>query len=115
MPDSKENWTAWNSYNDKDSDYVTYWMNELQDLNIDKNIFVTLGKFKQLESNSIIKNLSYEHISYSFRTLDGQEKINRIQGLKNTYYTGAHLGYGFHEDGLTSALNVFNIIENEQI
>ena len=115
MPDSKENWTAWNSYNDKDSDYVTYWMNELQDLNIDKNIFVTLGKFKQLESNSIIKNLSYEHISYSFRTLDGQKKINKIQGLNNTYYTGAHLGYGFHEDGLTSALNVFNIIENEQI
>ena len=42
MPESKVDWTAWNSYNDKQNDYVTYWMNELQDLNIDKNIFVTL-------------------------------------------------------------------------
>ena len=42
-----------------------------------------------------------------------QEKINKIQGLNNTYYAGAHLGYGFHEDGLTSALKVSNIIDNE--
>jgi predicted NAD/FAD-binding protein len=113
MPESKVDWTAWNSYNDKQNDYVTYWMNELQDLNIDKNIFVTLGKFKKIDTKLTIKNLSYDHISYSFRTLEGQEKINKIQGLNNTYYAGAHLGYGFHEDGLTSALKVSNIIDNE--
>ena len=113
MPESKVDWTAWNSHKDNKNDYVTYWMNELQDLNIEKNIFVTLGKFKAIDTKLTIKNLSYDHISYSFRTLEGQKKINKIQGLNNTYYTGAHLGYGFHEDGLTSALKIFNIIDNE--
>jgi len=113
MPESKKNWTAWNSYNDNHNDYVTYWMNELQDLDTEKEIFVTLGKFKAIEDELVIRNLSYEHISYSFNTLKGQEKINKLQGFNNTYYVGAHLGYGFHEDGLTSAIKVSSMINNE--
>ena len=113
MPESKKNWTAWNSYNDNHNDYVTYWMNELQDLDTEKEIFVTLGKFKAIEDELVIRNLFYEHISYSFNTLKGQEKINKLQGFNNTYYVGAHLGYGFHEDGLTSAIKVSSMINNE--
>jgi predicted NAD/FAD-binding protein len=60
-------------------------MNELQDLDTEKEIFVTLGKFKAIEDELVIRNLSYEHISYSFNTLKGQEKINKLQGFNNTY------------------------------
>ncbi len=114
MPETKNQWSAWNSYKNDDGDYVTYWMNKLQNLEINKNIFVTLGKFKPLESKFTIKNLSYEHISYSFSTLEGQKRIEDIQGLNNTYFVGAHLGYGFHEDGLTSALRISKMISNEK-
>tara|TARA_X000001036_G_C20647564_1_gene793648 strand:- start:1628 stop:1894 length:267 start_codon:yes stop_codon:yes gene_type:complete len=88
-------------------------MNELQNINTKTNIFVSIGNFEKIDQNLVIKNISYNHISYSFKTLEGQKKINEIQGLNNTFFAGAHLGYGFHEDGLTSALNIINIINNE--
>lgn len=113
MPHSKKNWSAWNSFKYNGNDCVTYWMNELQNINTKTNIFVSIGNFEKIDQNLVIKNISYNHISYSFKTLEGQKKINEIQGLNNTFFAGAHLGYGFHEDGLTSALNIINIINNE--
>ena len=58
----------------------------------------------------MFKRIKYEHPLYSEQTIKGQKLIRSIQGNKNTYFTGAHLGYGFHEDGIKSSLEVTKII-----
>jgi predicted NAD/FAD-binding protein len=53
----------------------------------------------------------YEHPFYNLDTFKGQKNVDGIQGLNNTFYCGAYLGYGFHEDGINSALKVSKLIE----
>ena len=112
MPESKVDWTAWNSYNDKQNDYVTYWMNNLQKLNTNENVFVTLGIFNISNSNKIFRAKKYDHIVYKKGTIVGQEKIENLQGKNRLFYAGAYLGYGFHEDGVKSGMRVAQMINN---
>ena len=86
-------------------------MNNLQKLNTKKNIFVTLGKFPKIDKSHVYKKIIYEHPSFSDATLMGQKRIKAIQGKNNTYFSGAHLGYGFHEDGIKSSIEVVRMID----
>ena len=81
MPHSKKNWSAWNSFKYNGNDCVTYWMNELQNINTKTNIFVSIGNFEKIDQNLVIKNISYNHISYSFKTLEGQKKLMKFKDL----------------------------------
>ena len=109
MPESKKAWSSWNYIENKTNIRgvnVTYWMNKLQNLGTDKNIFVSLNPYKKPEKNKIIKVISYEHPLYNFDTFRKQRKINIIQGRSNIWFCGAYLGYGFHEDGISSSMNI---------
>ncbi len=110
MPSNKEEWCSWNVNKDSNSEFVTYWMNNLQDLKTSKNIFVSIGDFK-IRDNQEHRNMIYEHPFYNLDTFLGQKNVDGIQGLNNTFYCGAYLGYGFHEDGINSALKVSKLIE----
>ena len=115
MPKIKSLWSSWNYTSSLDSIrknnekpiQVTYWMNLLQ--NIDKKypLFVTLNP----EEGSISKNKIYEEILYEHPILDenalkGQSRLENIQGLNNIWFAGAWTKYGFHEDGIKSALYI---------
>ena len=63
-----------------------------------------------LMKKKFLRELNYEHPLYSEQTIKGQKLIRSIQGNRKTYFTGAHLGYGFHEDGIKSSLEVIKII-----
>ena len=89
---------------------LSYWMNNLQDLKTSKNIFVSIGDFK-IRDNKEHRSMIYEHPFYNLDTFLGQKNVDGIQGLNNTFYCGAYLGYGFHEDGINSALKVSKLIE----
>ncbi len=102
MPKEKSLWSSWNSFKSKNYDYVTYWMNNLQKLDTEKEIFVTLGNCPEINQERVFKKICYEHPLYSENTLEGQKYLKSIQGENNTYFVGAHLGYGFHEDGIKS-------------
>ena len=102
MPKEKSLWSSWNSFKSKNYDYVTYWMNNLQKLDTEKEIFVTLGNCPEIDHERVFKKICYEHPLYSENTLEGQKYLKSIQGENNTYFVGAHLGYGFHEDGIKS-------------
>ena len=110
MPNEKSLWSSWNSYKNNKYDYVTYWMNNLQKLDTEEDIFVTLGNYPAVEQGKSYRSLEYEHPLYSQKTIKAQKLIRSIQGKNKTFFTGAHLGYGFHEDGIKSSLEVIKII-----
>ena len=110
MPNERSLWSSWNSFKSNKYDYLSYWMNNLQKLDSERDIFVTLGNCPDIDEDKVIKKIKYEHPLYSEKTIKGQKLIKSIQGNNKTYFTGAHLGYGFHEDGIKSSLEVVRII-----
>lgn len=112
MPNLKKVWASWNYLegNNNNQLSVTYWMNKLQNLDTKTNIFVTLNPFVKPSKNKIIKRIKYKHPMYDLKTFETQKKVKLIQGKNNIWYCGAYLGYGFHEDGIKSGLDVVNRI-----
>jgi predicted NAD/FAD-binding protein len=108
MPKRKRAWSSWN-YMQSDSDNdrnlsVTYWMNLLQPLKTDTNLFVTLNPEEEPRADLIHYSKDYEHPIFDLSTLQAQKRMNELMGYRNIWYAGAHFGYGFHEDGLQSGL-----------
>ena len=109
LPSRKSAWASWNYMLDQDPSHpvaLTYNMNILQSLNSEKTFCVTLNRSKSVDSNSIIKELSYEHPLFTIDGLKSQNRKAEISGVNNTYYCGAYWHNGFHEDGVVSALEV---------
>ena len=108
MPNLKKVWASWNYLEGQANNQlsVTYWMNKLQNLGINTNIFVTLNPFKKPDKDKILKKIIYEHPLYDLKTFNSQKEVQLIQGKNNIWYCGAYLGYGFHEDGIKSGMNV---------
>lgn len=109
MPKNMKVWSSWNylqSSKHASELTVTYWMNKLQNLKTDTNIFVSLNPFKKPKKEKIFKIIEYEHPHYNFETFRKQKEIDNIQGRENIWFCGAYLGYGFHEDGISSSMNV---------
>ena len=108
MPNKLRNWSSWNYRYQSKNLILTYWMNLLQNLPTNKNYFVTVNPFK--EPKNIINQTTFEHPIFSMDTLNAQKKVMQIQGLNNTYFCGSYLGYGFHEDGIQSAVYISQLL-----
>lgn len=111
MPKRKRAWSSWNYNSGYDNDIykdvpVTYWVNLLQKINCRENIFITLNPNQKIYKDYIIYETSYEHPVFNTKTVQARKHIESIQGTKNTWFCGAWMGFGFHEDGLVSGLNV---------
>lgn len=81
-------------------------MNRLQDLDDAVPLFVSLNPLEEPHPSTIHASFSYAHPQFDRRSVAAQQGIARLQGENRTWYAGAYLGYGFHEDGLQSGLNV---------
>jgi len=112
MPKKKLAWSSWNSISKGSKTCVTYWLNNLQNLNSDDNFFLTLNPIYEIEKANIIKKINFTHPYFNKETLKLQNSLQSLQGKKRTWYCGAYFGYGFHEDGLKSSIN---LIENFKI
>ncbi|MEC8265830.1 MAG: NAD(P)-binding protein [Pseudomonadota bacterium] len=109
MPKNVRVWSSWNYLqNSKKVNEltVTYWMNKLQQLESDTNFFVSLNPYKKPKKEKTFKVIKYEHPNYNFETFRKQKEIDNIQGRENVWFCGAYLGYGFHEDGISSSMHV---------
>ena len=106
MPKRKNVWASWNYIENKSGITVTYWMNLLQKIGTDKDFFVTLNPEQPPDSNKIEKEIIYDHPIYDLETFKNQAKIELLQGKENLWFCGAYLGYGFHEDGISSGIKV---------
>ncbi|MFM8998967.1 MAG: NAD/FAD-binding protein, partial [Actinomycetota bacterium] len=81
---------------------LTYWMNRLQNLDTDRPVLVTLNPAR--EPRDVVATIPYEHPQYDRAAVDAQAAIRGIQGERRTWFAGAWLAHGFHEDGLRSGL-----------
>jgi len=110
MPRRRSLWSAWNYLKRGEAAdarlSLTYWMNRLQPLETRHNLFVTLNPAHDFAEGSVITSIDYTHPLFDAGSLAAQRRIWQIQGLGRTWYAGAWLGYGFHEDGLQSGLEI---------
>ena len=109
MPKRKAAWAAWNYLTSAKSTgdlSVTYWMNKLQSIDNRTPLFVTLNPYEEPNSRLIHREFSYDHPVFDGPAIKAQAALGEIQGQNNIYFCGAWTRYGFHEDGLSSAVRV---------
>ena len=106
MPKKKLAWSSWNSISSGSQTCVTYWLNNLQNLKCDQNFFLTLNPISEINKQNIIKNINFTHPYFNSETLKYQKSLHSLQGKKRTWYCGSYFSYGFHEDGIKSAINL---------
>tara|TARA_B100000029_G_scaffold302687_1_gene295517 strand:- start:705 stop:1949 length:1245 start_codon:yes stop_codon:yes gene_type:complete len=109
MPLRKKVWSSWNSILNKNNSFescVTYWLNKLQNLKTNKNYFLTLNPLTSIDESKIIKKIEFTHPIYDLETVSAQKYLSTLQGKNNTWFCGSYFGYGFHEDGLKSAIEI---------
>lgn len=109
-----KNPTAWASWNATVSDQATkqccvsYNMNILQGINASKQFLVTLNQTDQIDPACILKKMQYAHPVYTQASVAAQQRRHEIQGQQSSWFCGAYWGWGFHEDGVRSAVELAN-------
>lgn len=108
MPRRKQVWSSWN-YLKKDDGFeselcLTYWMNRLQSLRTETNLFVTLNPFGEIHPKAVDAVIDYDHPVFSQAAIEAQRSLWALQGTCRTWFCGSYFGYGFHEDGAQSGL-----------
>jgi predicted NAD/FAD-binding protein len=109
LPKKKLAWAAWNYFvpkKDSSTVAVTYDMNILQGLSAPETFCVSLNLKNQIDPAKILAEFIYEHPVYSESAFRSQKRWAEISGKNHSHFCGAYWGYGFHEDGVKSALEV---------
>ena len=106
MPDNRVAWSSWNSITKNNKTCVTYWLNKLQNIKSNNNYFLTLNPIYDLEEKDIINKVNFTHPFLNTETSKFQKELELIQGKQRTWFCGSYFGYGFHEDGLKSGLEI---------
>jgi predicted NAD/FAD-binding protein len=108
MPKRKSAWSSWNSIskNDLSSTCVTYWLNNLQNIETKQDYYLTLNPIHEVKPEKIIKRVNFTHPYLNSKTSALQKDLYKLQGKKRTWFCGSYFGYGFHEDGLKSSLEM---------
>lgn len=108
MPRREPLWASWNYVGDNPDGgcVVSYWMNKLQNIQSREQIFLTLNPRTEPRAESVLYQTSYDHPIFNAAAIRAQEQLWSLQGVRNTWFCGAHFGSGFHEDGLQSGLAV---------
>ncbi len=109
LPKRRLAWAAWNYFipqADSGRVSVTYNMNILQGLSAPETFCVSLNMDAQINPRNILRSFTYDHPVFTREAFNSQKRWNEISGKNRTHFCGAYWGYGFHEDGVKSALQV---------
>ncbi len=110
MPTRKAAWSSWNFLRDMQSPEthvaVSYWMNQLQNLDTDQDYMVTLNPIDKPDPAKTLKEIRYEHPVFDKDAMQAQSQLMDLQGRSGIWLCGSYFGYGFHEDGLKSSVDL---------
>ena len=114
MPQRKSTWAAWNyiaskggsGTGDSDNLCLTYWMNRLQSIDLKYPLYETLNPHIEPDAALVHAEFIYHHPVFDYAAINAQPQLSEIQGANNLFFAGAWTGYGFHEDGLKSAIAI---------
>ena len=115
LPRNRDAWSAWNYITggggpDSRPVSVSYLINKLQPLPFERPLIVTLNPTHAPRPDSVIEHFDYAHPIFDRAAIDAQRELPAIQGKRHTWFCGAWTGFGFHEDGLKSAMSVANAL-----
>ena len=109
LPRQRKAWAAWNAYVPKAPGApctVSYCMNHLQSLDSPEPFVVTLGRGQAIDPGKVLARMQYQHPVYTHASVAAQGRRGEINGGNRTWFAGAYWGFGFHEDGLRSGVEV---------
>ena len=117
MPKRRATWASWVYTEDEvaksDRIDLTYWMNSLQPIPHDDPHFVTLNTKRTIREELIYDQVTLRHPVYDLAALDAQKAVRAMNGQNNTWFCGAWMRHGFHEDGLASAVDVVGALRRK--
>ena len=111
LPRSKHARSSWNFQISgagvaADTLTMTYSLNRLQSIAGPTEYCVSVNPGDRVDPSKVLAEFDYAHPVYSMQTLEAQRRLDEVNGVRGTYFAGAYLGYGFHEDGVQSAVRV---------
>nr|WP_315189462.1 FAD-dependent oxidoreductase [uncultured Albidiferax sp.] len=117
LPRNPKAWAAWNyeraPATDTESARVClhYWLNKLQPLPWEQPVIVSLNPTRDIVHPQVLGTFDYAHPVLDLAAIAAQQRMPALQGQNNTYFCGAWMGYGFHEDGLKAGLAVAELLK----
>ncbi len=115
MPRRKLAWSSWNYLSQGQQDHqqavcLTYWMNLLQGMHTERPLLVSLNPRIAIDPAKILLKKIYRHPKFDEAAIQAQENLSQIQGADKLWFAGAWTGWGFHEDGIASAVRIANAL-----
>jgi predicted NAD/FAD-binding protein len=118
MPRSRKVWSSWSYVEPKSGPGeridLTYWMNALQPIPMDDPFFVTLNSSRPIRDDLIHDVNTFHHPVFDVAAFAAQDRIRAMNGSRNTWFCGAWMKNGFHEDGFASAVDVVQAMAERQ-
>ena len=116
LPRTRRAWAAWNYHlsgapEQEQRVAVSYWLNALQGVPCEDQLLVTLNRTEAIDPAKVLRRFTYHHPVYTAEGVKAQAEHGLISGVRRTHYCGAYWGYGFHEDGLQSAVRALALLD----
>lgn len=105
MPQKKLAWAAWNyeraanHHTESTRVCLHYWLNKLQPLPFAQDVIVSLNPVREIDPQQVLDEYDYAHPVFDLAAIQAQTRMPELQGQQHTWFAGAWMGYGFHEDG----------------
>jgi uncharacterized protein len=118
LPRNLKAWAAWNAYLPREAGAactVSYCMNLLQGVASQEPFVVTLNRTDAIDPAKVLARMSYQHPLYTAAAVAARARKHEIQGQRGTWFAGAYWGWGFHEDGMRSAVEVADALSASQV
>jgi hypothetical protein len=115
LPRNRKAWAAWNAFVPALPEVpctVSYCMNLLQGFTTREPVVVTLNRSDAIHPAKVLRRMNYRHPVYTQQSVAAQSRRAQIQGERATWFAGAYWGWGFHEDGVRSAVEVCTAINS---
>jgi predicted NAD/FAD-binding protein len=117
MPECKINWASWNYVIDNQNNAAPttthYWMNSLQQVSDRCNYFVSLNAEAVIDPSTVLRRIQYHHPIFTVAAIKAQKELKALNQSKdrNLFLCGSYFSHGFHEDALSSSVDVVNLVQ----